>query len=93
MSWSIRLGNGQHAVRMHSARPRLGFIALGCGTGGRAWNMWPTTAKWNEMESILIRVQGLKGVGAGERPGSVWDVDPSLKGPPAVARLDLVCTA
>ena len=52
--------------------------------------MWPTTAKWNEMESILIRVQGLKGVGAGERPGSVWDVDPSLKGPPAVARLDLV---
>ena len=42
------------------------------------------------MESILIRVQGLKGVGAGERPGSVWDVDPSLKGPPAVARLVLV---
>ena len=29
MSWSIRLGNGQHAVGMHSARPRLGLIALG----------------------------------------------------------------
>ena len=29
----IRLGKGQHAMWMHSALPRIGFIPLGCGTG------------------------------------------------------------
>ena len=60
----IRLGKGQHAVWMHSALPRLGFIPLGCRTGGRAWNTWQTTAKWKPYTGS----EGLEGVGSESDP-------------------------
>ncbi len=75
----IRIGNGQHAVWMHSALPRLGFIPLGCRTGGRAWNTWQTTAR------SLIQVQReLAQKAIQNDQESVCDTVFSLKGPPAV---------
>ena len=85
MDLSIRLRNGQHALWMHSALPRLGFIPLGCRTGGRAWNTWETTAKWKPYRVIQVqrawRELAQKAIQNDQE--SVWDVDPSLKGPPA----------
>ena len=49
--------------------------------------MWPTTAKWNV---FLYGCKASRELAQENDPGSVWDVDPSLKGPPAVARLVLV---
>ena len=78
----IRLGKGQHAVWMHSALPRLGSIPLGCGTGGHD----DCGTNSGEMDAYTGS-KGLEGVDSGSNPiriqESVWDVDPSLKGPPA----------
>ena len=85
----IRLGNGQHAVWMHSALPRLGFIPLGCRTGGRAWNTWETTAKWKPYTGS----EGLEGVGSEsdpERSGIGLGRGSLPKGAPCRARQYLV---
>ena len=78
----IRLGNGQHAVWMHSALPRLGFIpwdveqAAGRGIRGkqpRNGSLIQVQRAWRELAQKAIQ----------NDQESVWDVDSSLKGPPA----------
>ena len=90
MSWSIRLGNGQHAVRMHSARPRLGFIALGVEQAGGRGICGQQPRNGTKWKVFLYGCKASRELTQENDPGSVWDVDPSLKGPPAVARLVLV---